>query len=231
MKDRPDLRSRALTVALSAAVALSVGLLVTSALGINWPGDDSGYAPRQPIAFSHRLHAGELGVSCLYCHSGAERSRNAGIPSLGTCMNCHSKVGSSFLAARAEAAAAEKEGRKPRPVVSDEIRKLYDALGLDEQGRKVPGKETAPPRWVRVHNLPDFVYFDHRPHVAAAVACQTCHGPVETMERMRQESSLSMGSCVSCHRSTKVDAPLLNWPRKAPEDERHASVDCKACHY
>lgn len=231
MKDPVDFKARSLTVALSVAIVLSLGLLVRSALGLKWLGNDEGYAPAQPIAFSHRLHAGELSIPCQYCHSGADRSRTAGIPPLNTCMNCHSKVSSSFLAARAEAAAAEKERRKPRPIVSDELRKIYDALGVDPEGKPVPGKAPAPLKWTRVHNLPDFVYFDHRPHVSAGLACQTCHGPVETMETMRQAASLSMGWCVNCHRSTKVEAPLLNWPRKASQGGQHASVDCKACHY
>ncbi|MBI4376945.1 MAG: cytochrome c3 family protein [Elusimicrobia bacterium] len=226
-----DYKARSLTVALAAAIVLSVGLLARSAMEINWLGNDEGYAPKQPLAFSHRLHAGEMSIPCLYCHSGAERSKTAGIPPLNVCMNCHAKVSSSFLAVRAEAAAAEKEKRRPRLVVSEELRKLYDALGVDPEGRPIPGKAPTPIRWTRVHNLPDFVVFDHRPHLGAGLACQTCHGPVETMEIMRQSASLSMGWCVNCHRATKVEAPLLNWPRKAPQGAQHASVDCKACHY
>lgn len=226
-----DFGSRALTVALSAALVLSVGLAALSASDLRWIGDDRGYAPAQPIAYSHRLHAGELGIPCLYCHFGAERSRSAGIPSLSVCMNCHSKVTTSFLAAKAEAEAAQREKRPARVLFSPEIRKLYDALALGEDGKPLPGRERRPVRWSRVHNLPDFVAFDHRPHVGAGVACQTCHGPVETMELMRQETSLSMGWCLDCHRSYKVEAPLETWPKTARAKAQHPSTDCRACHY
>ncbi|MBI4347746.1 MAG: cytochrome c3 family protein [Elusimicrobia bacterium] len=232
MNDPADYKARSVSVALATAIVVSLSLLASSALGLKWLGNDEGYAPRQPIAFSHRLHAGELGVTCQYCHAGAERSRTAGLPPLATCMNCHSKVTASFLATRAEAEAAKRENRKPRPVASVELQKVYDALGVDHEGKPVAGKPPAPVRWARVYHLPDFVVFDHRPHVAAALACQTCHGPVETMETLRQAASLSMGWCVNCHRASKVEAPLLNWPKKASAaSDRHASVDCKACHY
>ncbi len=232
MRSPAEALPKALSVALGTALVLSLPFVLRLAGGLRMPGNDQGYAPEQPIAYSHRLHAGELAIPCLYCHSGAERSRTAGIPPLGTCMNCHAKVTAPFLAVRAEAAAAEKEKRKPRLILSPEIGKIYDALGLDPEGKAIAGRAPVPLRWNRVHNLPDFVYFDHRPHVGAGVACQTCHGPVETMERMRQFSDLSMGWCVNCHRRSKVAAPLLNWPRKAeaPASAR-ASTDCKACHF
>lgn len=231
MRNPADYGARALTLALGTAVVLSLGLAFDSALGLKWLGNDQGYAPGQPIAYSHRLHAGELAIPCLYCHSGAERSKTAGIPPLGTCMNCHSKATSSFLVARAEAAEAQKEKRKPRVIVSGEIQKIYDALALDSDGKPVPGKRPVPVKWNRVHNLADFVYFDHRPHVTAGLACQTCHGPVETMELLRQEAPLTMGWCVECHRTSKVQAPLLNWPKTAAPKGQHPSTDCKACHY
>lgn len=217
------LRRNHLTVFLLVAVAFSL-LLLFSAWEFRLPGNDQGYEPAQPIAFSHRLHAGELEISCLYCHSGAQRSRNAGIPPMSLCMNCHKSVQAPFVQVRAEAEAAEKEKRKPRRIVSPEIRKIYSALGLDESLKPDPSLKPAPVSWKRVHNLPDFVYFDHRPHVGAGVACQACHGPVETMERMRQHSTLTMGSCVECHRETQT-APT---PGGKPS---HVSVDCTLCHY
>jgi hypothetical protein len=175
------------------------------------------------MAFSHRLHAGELGISCLYCHGGAETSKHAGLPASSLCMNCHSTVTAPRGAVLAEEEAAKKEGRKPRPIVSDELRKLYAALGLDDNLRPVPGKKPQPIPWVKVHNLPDFACFDHRGHVAAGVACQRCHGPVETMERVRQVETLSMGWCVNCHR--EANATGIGGKKVK------ASLDCAACHY
>ena len=125
------LKRAPLTVFLLVAMAFSLALLL-SGLDFRLPGNDSGYEPAQPIAFSHRLHAGELEVPCLYCHSGAQRSRNAGIPPMQLCMNCHRQVSAPFAQVRAEEQAAEKEKRKPRKLVSPEIRKIYAALGLDE---------------------------------------------------------------------------------------------------
>lgn len=134
------------------------------------PGDtveDVGYAPTQPIPYSHQLHAGKLQIPCQYCHSAARRSKSAGIPSVATCMGCHRVV------------ATDKEHVK---YVADKYAK----------------KESI--EWVKIHDLPDFVRFSHRPHVWAGVACQDCHGPVETMEVVAQVAPLQMGWCLSCHR-------------------------------
>jgi hypothetical protein len=130
-----------------------------------------GYAPTQPVAFSHKLHAGTRKIPCLYCHSNAERSRHATVPSVNVCMNCH-------IVARTD-----------RPAIQM-ITSLY------QTGQTIP--------WVRVHRLPDYVYFSHRWHVAKGIACQTCHGPVETMDVVRQEQTLKMGWCISCHRQNKA---------------------------
>ncbi|MHC4958025.1 MAG: cytochrome c3 family protein [Planctomycetota bacterium] len=200
------------------SIALGVGLvlvllsLATRLSATRLPGNHQGYSPEQPIAYSHRLHAGELQIDCLYCHGGAERSRTAGIPAAGVCMNCHKFVTATFAAQRAEGEAAKEEGRDPRPIVAPEIQKIYDALGLDDKRVRDPAKATTPIEWERVHRLPDFVYFDHRSHLTAGVACQECHGPVETMERVRQHATLTMGWCVSCHR------------------QEEATLDCGACH-
>ena len=128
MKDPVSSHSRALTIALAAAIVLSLALAVRPALELRGFGNDQGYSPEQPIAYSHQLHAGELQIACLYCHFGAEKSRSAGIPPLSICMNCHMRVTSPFIEVRAEAAAAEKEKRKSRVLMSDNIRKIYDAL-------------------------------------------------------------------------------------------------------
>jgi len=200
------------TVALACGLVLVLISLGTRLNAMRLPGNHKGYSPAQPIAYSHRLHAGELGVDCLYCHTGAEQGRYAGIPAAGICMNCHQTVTAPRADVLEEAKAAEADGRPPRPIISPELRKLYRALGLDDERKRDPSIEPTPIEWVRVHQVPDFVAFDHRSHVGAEVACQTCHGPVESMERMRQESTLLMGWCVNCHR------------------ENNATLDCGACH-
>jgi hypothetical protein len=187
------------------------------------PGNQEGYEPVQPIAYSHRLHAGELQIPCLSCHFGAQTSRHAGVPPANVCMNCHNAVTSSLGAQHAEDDLAAEENRKPRRIVSTELQKLYDALGLDANLQPDPGKTPQPIVWNRVHALPSFVYFDHRAHVRVNIACQQCHGPVETMERVRQVNDLSMGWCVNCHREssrTGVGGVRVN-----------ASTDCSVCHF
>ena len=139
------------------------------------PGDRS-----QPIAFSHRVHAGTNAIPCQLCHTYARRGPVAGIPSLQRCVQCHQTV----------------TPEEP------EVVKLMAYW-----------KDKKPIAWVRVHDLPDFVRFTHKPHVAAGVACQTCHGDVAKMEGAVQTESLSMGWCLNCHK------------------ERHAPTDCLVCHY
>jgi hypothetical protein len=207
-------------VLLAAALAVS---LVTLAAAINLPGDNQGYQPVQPIAYSHRLHAGELQIQCLYCHSNADKSRHAGIPAMNVCMNCHSSVTATLAAVRQEEQAAQQQNRPPQPVESKELRKLYDALALDKTLMPIPGKTPTPIAWTRIHKLPDFVYFNHSAHVNATVRCQQCHGPIETMERVRQYAPLTMGWCVNCHRD--VNANGVNGKQV------HASTDCVTCHY
>lgn len=138
-----------------------------------------GYAPTQPIPFSHKIHAGTNKIPCLYCHSNAERSRHATVPAANVCMNCHSVV------------AVDKPN----------IQKLTSAYQANEV---LP--------WVRVHRLPDHVYFSHRWHVAKGFACQKCHGPIETMDVVKQVAPLKMGWCIQCHRQNK------------------ASTECSTCH-
>ena len=214
------MQRRILTPVLGAALIVSLGALV---LAWRLPGNNQGYEPVQPIAFSHKLHAGELQLSCLYCHAGGETSRYAGVPAVNICMNCHQAVTSTFAAFKQENASAEREKREPRPVVSAELRKLYDALALDDVLTSIDGRAPKPIAWTKVHTLPDFVYFDHRAHISAGVVCQRCHGQVESMERIRQVETLEMGWCVNCHR--EVNRNGVNG--KAV----HASIDCVTCHY
>jgi hypothetical protein len=215
--------SRILTLTLVVALALSFFVLAPQLLALRVPGNNQGYEPPQPIAFSHRLHAGDLQVQCLFCHSGAERSRHAGIPPASVCMNCHRFVTAPLGALRAEDDAAARENRKPRRIVSPELQKLYDALALDEAMQPAAGKATHPIVWAAVHRLPDFVYFDHRPHVVAGLACQMCHGPVETMTRVRQEHPLTMGWCVNCHRELGGTG--------GPGKPTVPLIDCSTCHF
>jgi hypothetical protein len=194
---------------LAAALAVSLAPLAWA-----WrsPGNNQGYSPSQPIAFSHKLHSGDMKIACVYCHLGAESSRYAGIPASNICMNCHGRVTASFA-----------EQQKPKPVESPELRKLYDAMALDGALAPIAGKVPKPIAWQRVHQLPDFVYFDHRAHITASVQCQQCHGSVESMERMRQAETLAMGWCVNCHRD-------VNRTGVAGKPV-HASIDCVTCHY
>lgn len=214
---------RVMTVVL--AIGLSYNVLAVTPRIANWrlPGDHTDYEPRQPIAYSHRVHAGDLQIPCLYCHFGAERSRHAGIPPLNVCMNCHKFVSAPLGAVREEDGKAKAEGRSPRRVVSPEIAKLYRAQGLRDDLTPDPAATPAPVRWNRINNLPDFVYFDHRPHVAAGVTCQSCHGAIETMERVRLVTTMSMGWCVNCHR----DATAQGVAGKPVQ----ASIDCVSCHF
>ncbi|MBI1185216.1 c-type cytochrome [bacterium] len=149
-------------------------------------GLQQGYAPDQPIKFSHKLHAGQYGIDCQYCHTGVEKSKNANIPSSNICMNCHTVVQSG-----------PKYG-------TEEISKIYAAIGYDATTGNYTG-ETKPVEWVRIHNLPDHVYFSHKQHVVAGnLDCENCHGNVREMEVVEQVSLLEMGWCINCHRETEV---------------------------
>ncbi|THD30263.1 c-type cytochrome [Flavobacterium lindanitolerans] len=198
-------------------------------------GVDQGYQPIQPIHYSHKIHAGDNGIDCKYCHSSARVSKTAGIPSLNVCMNCHKNI--------SEVAETTATPEHSKAFYDGEIQKLYDAVGWDKAAQKYTGK-TQPVKWVRIHNLPDFVYFNHSQHVSVAgVECQTCHGPVETFELMEQHSPLTMGWCVDCHRKTdvkmegnayyeKIHAELA---KKYGKDKLTAAemggLECGKCHY
>jgi hypothetical protein len=217
------MNQRMTSIVLGTALVASAVFAAIRLSATRLPGNQQGYEPVQPIAYSHRLHAGELQIECLYCHSNADKSRHAGIPAARVCMNCHSQVTASFGALRAEDEVASNEKRAPREVVAPDLKKLYNALGLNAGRQADPALYTTPIAWVRVHKLPDFVYFDHRAHVNAGVVCQQCHGPVETMERVRQVSDLSMGWCVNCHR--ELNKAGVNGKRV------DASIDCSTCHF
>ncbi len=217
------MQQRVITISLLTGLCFSLALLVSAMSTWRMPDNQQGYAPEQPIAYSHRLHAGELGIDCNFCHSASESGRYAGIPSSDVCMKCHRYVTAPFDTTQQEMKLADTEKRKPVAVVSEELKKLYDALALDEKFQPVEGASPQSIPWVRVHNLPDYVTFNHQAHVTAGVTCQTCHGPVESMERMHQHATLSMGWCVNCHRDATRDG--------VDGHEVHASTNCTVCHH
>ena len=200
-------------------------------------GVDKGYEPIQPIHYSHKIHAGENGIDCKYCHSSARVSKNAGIPSLNVCMNCHKNI-------------SDFQGSKDSTYVdytkefyTAEIQKLYDAVGWDKATQKYTGK-TKPVKWVRIHNLPDFVYFNHSQHVTVGgIECQKCHGKVESFEVMKQDQPLTMGWCVNCHRETNVKVEGNGYYAKIHDQlakklgvtkltaAQMGGLECGKCHY
>lgn len=199
-------------------------------------GVDQGYMPVQPIHFSHKIHAGENQIDCKYCHSSARVSKHSGIPSLNVCMNCHKNI--------AEYNGEEDiENGYTKDFYTKEIKKLYAAVGWDEEIQSYTG-ETEPVKWIRIHNLPDFAYFNHSQHVEIGkVACQKCHGSVEEMEVVYQYSPLTMGWCVNCHRETNVQAESNEYYAKIHEElskkygiekltvAQMGGLECGKCHY
>ena len=198
-------------------------------------GVDQGYMPVQPIHYSHKIHAGDNGIDCNYCHSSARVSKHSGIPSLNICMNCHKAIG--------EVAESTATAEYSKEFYDGEIKKLYAAVGWDEATQSYTGK-TQPVKWVRIHNLPDFAYFNHSQHVSVAgIECQTCHGPVEEMEIMYQHSPLTMGWCINCHRETNVKVQDNEYYAKIHEElskkygveeltaAQMGGLECGKCHY
>jgi len=197
-------------------------------------GVDQGYQPVQPIHFSHKIHAGDNGVDCKYCHSSARVSKTSGIPSLNVCMNCHKSIYEYN---------GETTSEYSKEFYDGEIKKLYAAVGWDDADQKYTG-ESQPVKWVRIHNLPDFVYFNHSQHVTVAgVECQTCHGPIETMEVVEQFAPLTMGWCIDCHRKTDVKVKDNAYYTKIHEElskkygvdkltaAQMGGLECGKCHY
>lgn len=180
-------------------------------------GVQQGYAPTQPIEFSHKIHAGDYAIDCKYCHSSVEVSKQASVPAVSTCMNCHAYIDAN----------AKYDGK-----VSPEIQKVRDAY-----------KNNEPIKWIRIHNLPDHAYFNHAQHVSVGkVECQACHGPIETMDKVTQHSSLQMGWCINCHRESKVDvannayyeqlhADLEKRGKRSITVAHNGGLECGKCHY
>ncbi|TDQ06571.1 c-type cytochrome [Pedobacter metabolipauper] len=205
-------------------------------------GVHTGYQPVQPIKFSHELHAGTNQIDCQYCHAGAFKSKNSTIPSLNVCMNCHKSV-----------QATEKYDGE----ISPEIQKIYSALGYDPGTMSYDKTKQKPIEWVRVHNLPDFAYFNHSQHVVVGEqairkekglkpnepVCFACHGPVDTMEEIYQYSPLTMKWCINCHKDTKLDVKgnafydkIIEAHEKIKKGEKITpaalgGLECGKCHY
>ncbi|MEO6820492.1 MAG: c-type cytochrome [Ginsengibacter sp.] len=214
--------------------------LVEGAMGL---GRQKGYQPVQPIYYSHQVHAGVNQISCLYCHGGAQDSKHATIPSVNVCMNCHMAV---------KEYAGEPIIREDGTTVNanEEIQKLYKYAGWnpDTKTYDKPGK---PIEWVRIHNLPDHVYFNHSQHVKVGqVACQTCHGEIQKMGEVKQFADLSMGWCINCHRTSNVQFnddhdhgnkfySIYEKFHQDIKDKKYDSVtvekiggtECQKCHY
>ena len=194
-----------IVIFLFSAIAFKVVINNLFAVGVQ-----IGYAPKQPIAFSHKIHAGQYEIDCNYCHTGVTKSKSANIPSPNICMNCHSAVKTE----------------------SAEIQKIYAAIESD-----------TPIEWVRVHNLPDLAYFNHSQHVeVGGIECQTCHGPIEEMDVVRQHSLLTMGWCIDCHRKTDVNTKGNAYydklvelhdteSKEALKVEDIGGLECSKCHY
>ena len=198
-------------------------------------GVDQDYAPIQPIHYSHRIHAGDNEINCKYCHSAARVSKNAGIPSLNVCMNCHKNIG--------EVAESTATPEYSKAFYDEQIQKLYTAVGWDPASQSYTGK-TQPVKWVRIHNLPDFVYFNHSQHVTVAgIECQTCHGPVQEYEIQKQFAPLTMGWCIDCHRKTDVKMEGNEYYTKIHAElskkygvekltaAQMGGLECGKCHY
>ncbi|MEO8764952.1 MAG: c-type cytochrome [Ginsengibacter sp.] len=214
--------------------------LVQGAMGL---GRQQGYQPIQPIYYSHKVHAGDNQISCLYCHGGAQDSKHASIPSVNVCMNCHMAVkdyGGKPL--------THEDGSSVNP--NAEIQKLYQYAGWNPTTKTYdkPGK---PIEWVKIHNLPDLVYFNHSQHVKVGrVQCQTCHGEIQKMNEVQQFADLSMGWCVNCHRTTNVQfnddkghgnkfysiyekfhEDIKNHKYDSVTVEKIGGTECQKCHY
>jgi hypothetical protein len=216
--------------------------VVEGAIGL---GRQQGYQPVQPIFYSHRVHAGVNQISCLYCHSNAMDSRHATVPPLNVCMNCHAAINDYTKGPKLyREDGSEVDG-------TQEIQKLYAYTGYDPKSGSYKAENAKPVEWIKIHNLPDHVFFSHAQHTKAGqVQCQTCHGPIQEMDEVKQFAPLSMGWCVNCHRTTKVNFSdssgngnkFYNIYERFHKDLRTGKMDsvtveniggteCQKCHY
>ena len=204
-------------------------------------GRSKNYQPEQPIYYSHKVHAGVNQINCMYCHVGTYQGKQATLPSVNVCMNCHMAINEYKGEKIYNAEGAEVNG-------TEQIQKLYKYAGF-EYGKPWDASKAKPIEWARIHNLPDHVYFNHAQHVnAGKVQCQTCHGEITKMDEVYQFADLSMGWCINCHRETKVqfkDNGFYSIYEKYHEGLKNGSIDsvkgitvekiggteCQKCHY
>lgn len=229
-----------ITIAALIFFAIAGFCISKAAIGL---GRHKDYVPEQPIFYSHKVHAGINQINCLYCHGGAEQGKHANIPSVNVCMNCHKAI-SKYNGEQLYT----EEGNKVDG--SAEIAKLYKAAGFDPDNSASWTPEKATPiEWVKIHNLPDHVYFNHSQHVVAGkVQCQTCHGEIPKMDEVKQFADLSMGWCINCHRESKVqfkDNKFYSIYEKFHKEMKEGKMDstkgvtveqiggteCQKCHY
>lgn len=227
-------------IAFLAIILFLVGGYFTTKGAMNL-GRSTNYQPEQPIYYSHKVHAGVNQINCQYCHTGVYQGKQATIPSVNVCMNCHQAINEYKGEKMYTEDGKEVDG-------TAEIKKLYKYAGFVE-GKPWDASKAKPIEWVRIHNLPDHVYFNHAQHVKAGqVQCQTCHGEIQKMGEVKQFSNLSMGWCVNCHRETKVqfkDNGFYSIYEKYHQDMKSGKMDstkgvtvekiggteCQKCHY
>jgi cytochrome c551/c552 len=217
--------------------------VVEGAVGL---GRQQDYQPVQPIFYSHKVHAGINQISCLYCHSNALDSKHATVPPLNVCMNCHAAINDYSHGPKLyREDGSEVDG-------TAEIQKLYSYTGYDPKTQRYNLTGAKPVEWIKIHNLPDHVFFSHAQHTRAGkVQCQTCHGPIQEMNEVKQFAPLSMGWCINCHRTTKVNFPdsagnngnkfysiyerfhkdLKTGKMDSVTVENIGGTDCQKCHY
>jgi mono/diheme cytochrome c family protein len=216
--------------------------VVQGAIGL---GRQQNYQPEQPIFYSHKVHAGINQISCLYCHGNAWDSKHATVPSLNVCMNCHAAINDYTKGPKLY----REDGSEVNG--TDEIAKLYKHVGYDPKTGKYNTNATTPVEWTKIHNLPDHVYFNHSQHIRVGkVQCQTCHGPIQEMDEVKQFAELSMGWCINCHRTTKVNfgdstgngnkfysvyekfhQDLKSGEKDSITVENIGGTECQKCHY
>lgn len=227
-------------IAMVVVVLFIVGGYYTTLGAINL-GRSKDYQPQQPIYYSHKVHAGINQINCQYCHIGVYQGKQATLPSVNVCMNCHMAINEYKGEKMFTEEGVEVDG-------TTEIKKLYKYAAFEE-GKPWDATKAKPIEWVRIHNLPDHVYFNHAQHVVAGkVACQTCHGEIQKMGEVKQANNLSMGWCINCHRETKVqfkDNGFYSIYEKYHADLKSGKIDsakgitvekiggteCQKCHY
>lgn len=200
---------------------------------------NKGYQPEQPIYFSHKIHSKINKIDCQYCHSNAKYGKISGIPSMNVCMNCHNTIN--------EYKGNYIENGKNREEYNKEIQKIYNYTGWNMENRKFENK-IYPVKWIRIHNMPDFVYFDHSQHIISGgneikkfkkvdTICNACHGDVKEMDQIKMAENFTMEWCLSCHRNIGVDSNNFYYKKYFKNNKNHNTLnkiggtECAKCHY